>query len=259
MAEKKYRIVNRNPVEVRGHKLYRIVALRDIVFPYRQRCGKLIRAGDVGGFVEHESNLSQEGASWIGGDAMVYGDARVLGSAIVMGHAVVRGSACVSGNAIVDQNALMYGKSYVTGRAFVGGSARVYGSSQIHDEAEVEGKARVYGSCLMSGSPRIFGNAKVFGDVCVTGRAELSDGAFVDSFKCYMTFKNSWSSGRHFTCYTDVENRLVWNAGCFTGTGEELVKKAYLDSKLSGDCYKAAVEMAESVMKLNGMYGPRRM
>ena len=37
------------------------------------------------------------------------------------------------------------------------------------------------------------------------------------------------------------------------------MKKAYLDSKLSGDCYKAAVEMAERVMKLNGMCGPRIM
>lgn len=244
---------------MRGHKLYRIVALRDIVCPYRHRCSRRIRAGDVGGFVEFESNLSQEGTAWIDVDAMVYGDTRVLGDARVMGHAIVRGSACVSGNAIVDQNARVYGKSYVTGRAFVGGSAMVSGSAQVLDEAEVGGKARVYGSCLLSGSPRVFGNAKVFGDAGVVGRVYLADGAFVDSFKCYMTFKNSWSSGRYFTCYTDEENRLVWNVGCFTGTGEELVKKAYLDSKLSGDCYKKTVEMAESVMKMNGVYGPRRM
>jgi hypothetical protein len=34
----------------------------------------------------------------------------------------------------------------------------------------------------------------------------------------------------------------MWLVGCFYGTGEELVKKAYKDSKLSGDCYKAIVD-----------------
>lgn len=259
MSEKKYRIVNESPVQVRDHKLYRIVALRDIVCPTRDRCSKCIRAGDVGGFVERESNLSQEGSSWIEGDAMVYGEARVVGNARVKCNALVRGSACVSGDAIVDWNARVYGKAHVTGRSFVSGSARVYGEAQVCDDADVEGKARVYGLSIISGSSKVCGNAKVFGNADVSWKAELSDGAFVNSFKCYMTFKNSWSSGRHFTCYTDEENVLVWCAGCFIGTGEELVKKAYLDSKLSGDCYKAAVKMAESVMKANGMCGPRRM
>lgn len=259
MADKKYRIANESHVEVRGHKLYRIVALRDIPDHDMARCSKCIRAGDVGGFVEHESNLSQEGMSWIDGDAMVYGNAMVLGNARVMGHAVVRGSARVCGDAIVERNARVYGKAYVTGRAFVSGAAMVYDSAEVCDDATIDGKARVSGLSIVYGSSKIGGNAKVFGNADVRGMTELSDGACVDSFKCYMTFKNNWSSGRYFTCYTDDENCLVWCVGCFIGTGEELVKKAYLDSKLSGDCYKHAVKMAERVMKLNGMYGTRLM
>ena len=42
----------------------------------------------------------------------------------------------------------------------------------------------------------------------------------------------------------------MWRVGCFHGTSAELIDKAYKDSKLSGDCYKAAVEMAEKVFSM---------
>lgn len=55
-----------------GHILYRIRALRNI------HCGGLrIRAGDLGGWIETEENLSQEGNCWVYGNARVYGNAEV--------------------------------------------------------------------------------------------------------------------------------------------------------------------------------------
>lgn len=42
-----------------------------------------IKAGDVGGYVQSEENLSQEGNCWVFRDAKVYGDARVCGNAFV--------------------------------------------------------------------------------------------------------------------------------------------------------------------------------
>ena len=36
-----------------------------------------VRAGDLGGLVESERNLSQEGDAWVSGKALVYGDAKV--------------------------------------------------------------------------------------------------------------------------------------------------------------------------------------
>lgn len=78
----------------------------------------------------------------------------------------------------------------------------------------------------------VYGDAWVSGDAMVYGNAD------------YMTFKNSWSSGRWFT-YT-VSNKK-WKVGCFYGTGEELVRKAYADSELSGRCYEAIVRAVESI------------
>ena len=40
-----------------------------------------LSAGDIGGWIESEKNLSQNGDAWVRGDAWVYGDARVYGDA----------------------------------------------------------------------------------------------------------------------------------------------------------------------------------
>ena len=72
--------------EYLGKTLYRIRALRDIP-------SKNVEEGDLGGFVESEDNLSQEGDAWVSGDAEVCGDAWVCGDAEVCGDARVCGDA----------------------------------------------------------------------------------------------------------------------------------------------------------------------
>lgn len=54
-----------------GRTLRRIKALRDIE-------SYAVKAGDLGGWIESEKNLSHEGNAWVSGNAWVYGDARVL-------------------------------------------------------------------------------------------------------------------------------------------------------------------------------------
>ena len=93
-----------------GRTLYRIEAIIDF---------GMVKAGEKGGFVEADKNLSQEGDAWVSGNAWVYGDARVYGSAWVYGNARVYGSAWVFGDARV------YGSAWVYGNARVYGSARV--------------------------------------------------------------------------------------------------------------------------------------
>lgn len=39
----------------------------------------------------------------------------------------------------------------------------------------------------------------------------------------------------------------MWTVGCFHGTGEELVAKAYQDSETSGREYKRIVDYVESI------------
>ena len=180
--DKKYELTDETK-EIWGITLHRIRALMDI-----PRYG--VRAGDIGGWIEAESNLSQDGDAWVGGDARVYRNARVYGNAVVCGDARVYGEACVNGNA------------------------------------------------------RVCGDARVYGEALVNGNAEVSGNAEAKSIRDYAVFKNGWSSGRWFT-YT--RSNRMWRVGCFHGTGEELIAKAYKDSELSGKCYEASVRAQEAI------------
>ena len=75
-----------------GKKLFRIKAL--ISFGN-------VEEGELGGYVEKEENLSNDGNAWVAGDARVYGNAWVYGDARVFGNARVYGDAEVFGNARV--------------------------------------------------------------------------------------------------------------------------------------------------------------
>ena len=72
----KYKILEDQYVEVCGKKLYRVQALKDFGG---------VKAGDTGGYIESESNLSQSGNAWVHGNAWVYGNAWVHGNAQVNG------------------------------------------------------------------------------------------------------------------------------------------------------------------------------
>ena len=117
--------------EFNGNILHRIKAIKDF---------SRINAGDLGGWVESEDNLSHEGDAW------VYGDAKVCGNAMVYGNAEVYGDAWVYGNAKV------CGDAWVYGNAMVYGNAKVYGDAKVCGDAEVCGNAEVYGNAKVCGN-----------------------------------------------------------------------------------------------------------
>ena len=85
-----------------GKKLFRIKAL--ISFGN-------VEEGELGGYVEKEENLSNDGNAWVCGNARVFGNARVYGNAEVFGDAWVYGDAWVCGDAEV------FGDAWVCGDA----------------------------------------------------------------------------------------------------------------------------------------------
>ena len=102
---------------------------------FKLKCGIVVRKGELGGWIEKESNLS--GDAWVYGNARVYGNAWVYGDACVYGNARVYGNACVYGNARVYGNAEVYGDACVSGDAWVYGNACVYGNARVYGNAEV--------------------------------------------------------------------------------------------------------------------------
>ena len=102
---------------IREKSLFRIVALKDF---------SNVKKGDLGGLIEKEGNLDQQGNCW------VYGNARIIGDAFVCDNARVYG------NAFVGDNAKLYGN------AFVGDNARVSGNVKVSKEVIVLGNAFHY-------------------------------------------------------------------------------------------------------------------
>ena len=94
-----------------GRTLHRIRAVRDF--------GD-VKAGDLGGWIETESNLSNDGNAWVYGNSRVYGDARVYGNAWVSGNAWVYGNAEVYGNAWVYGDARVSGSKHILWISMIG-------------------------------------------------------------------------------------------------------------------------------------------
>ena len=69
--------------------------------------------GDLGGYIQQESNLDHRGAAWVYDNAQVYGNAQVAGGALVYGNARVSDAALVAGDALVYGNGLIFWASKV--------------------------------------------------------------------------------------------------------------------------------------------------
>ena len=216
-ATKKYELSNET-IEIDGITLHRIKALKDF---------SDVKAGDLGGWVEKEDNLSQMGDAW------VYDNAEVFGNAKVHGDAEIYRNAKVFGNAKIYDNAEVFGNAEIYGNAVISGNAKVFDNAQVYGDAIVYDNARVFGNARVCQGASVCGNAMVCGDAMVRCGAD------------YIIFKNFWSSGRFFT-WTRSNN--MWKVGCFYGTGEELIEKAYKDSAKSGKEYEKIVRYVDSIL-----------
>ena len=144
------------------------------------------------------------------------------------------GNCWISDNAKVYDIARVSGNAKVFDNALVFGNAKVCGNAKVYDYAKVSDNALVYGDAF------VYDNALVCGNAQVSGSAEIKDNSD------YIVFKNWWSSGRHFTW---TRNNNMWKVGCFYGTSEELIKKAYEDSEISGREYERVVNYVESMLR----------
>ncbi len=141
--------------------LHRVRALRDI--------GKEVKAGDLGGFVEHEDNLSSEP----GDDAWVYDNA------------------IVAGRGRVDMGTVLKVRAIVCDQGYASHGSVLFGDARVEDDAYIRG-ATMFGSARASGqsmvlaapddpecAPKLSGHCCVYGKV--TGKVHILGSAVVIS------------------------------------------------------------------------------
>ena len=117
MENKKYELVLDDTIQLEtGATLYRIRAYKDF--------GN-VKKGELGGYIESESNLSQKGNAWVFHNARVYENACVCDNAIVFGEARIYGNAFVRDNSRIGDEAKVYGSAQVCGNGLFEGCAKI--------------------------------------------------------------------------------------------------------------------------------------
>ena len=120
-----------------------------------------IEAGDVGGWLESEENLSHEGDCWVDDSAIVFGNAKIVQHAAIGEYAVIGGHAVIGGNAEIGGSAQISGHAVIGEHAKIGESAQISGHVQIGSEAEIDGAAKIGGNTVIGGFTEIGGNAAI--------------------------------------------------------------------------------------------------
>lgn len=125
--------------------------------------GESVRQGDLGGFVQSENNLSQEGACWLFQSAIAAEDAVVAGDAQIRDLAVVRGNALVSGSAAVRNHSLVEDHAILTA-GVVEAESRISGEAWITESQWTKEAPRICNSLVygkLSGNVRLYSGAQV--------------------------------------------------------------------------------------------------
>ena len=247
---KKYEFTDATITLSSGNVVKQIMALVDI--------GDDVKAGDLGGYIESEKNLSHNGDAWVCDYAKVYGNAnvcnnaRVYNNAEVYDEAAIRHNARVFGNAKVFGNATVYRKAMVYGNAElyadvrVFGNAKVYGNAEVFSEALVYGDAMVYDNAAVFGEAKIYGKARVYGSVWVYDSASISGDACVMRATDYFVVSPIGSRDGEVTFYRTMTGISV-NCGCFSDSLENFaasVEDTHGDDE-HGQIYRLLIEVAK--------------
>ena len=124
---------------------------------------KSVRQGDLGGFVQSENNLSQEGACWLFQNAIAAEDAVVAENAQIRNLAVLRGNTMVVGNAIIRDCSIVEDYAIFT-TGVVEGNSRIAGNARIIRNEWTQATPRVADSLVygkLSGNVRLYSGAQV--------------------------------------------------------------------------------------------------
>ena len=241
--------------------LHRIRALKDF--------GD-VKAGEFGGWVEHEGNLSQSDNCWLYDEGTVCGNGKVSDCGVVCDHGavsdngIVRGHGMVykygrifdngklfdngevydhgvvSGNGVVCDYGVVSGNGWVCGRGVVQNHGVVSDYGIVCDYSVVSGNGMVCGNGMVSGNGRVSGNCVISGDGEIFKPEQVLTVGPIGSRNDYTTF------------YRAKDSRIWVTCGCFCGSLEDFARKVeetHGDTKY-GITYKQAIDLARSQIEL---------
>ena len=134
---KKYELTTETK-EINGHTVYRIKALKS----FDTIIGRTVNAGDLGGWVESEDNLSQDGKCWLFDDAAGYENSRRYDNSVGYENSRQYGISMQSGDSVQFGNSQQFGNSRQYGDSVQDDNSRQYGDSQ-HRTGDDDGTGKL--------------------------------------------------------------------------------------------------------------------
>lgn len=235
-------------------KLYRIQALKTFTKPGGYN--PVVHVGELGGYVESEDNLSQEGSCWLFDKARVKDGGKVIEDAIVYDkclvskNSIVRGSSVVGGHCFVTNQSVIIdsrleGNVIVNGHSTIHSGAYLYGEIGV-DQSNIGGSVNLIGRISVKKS-RITAPLELSGDYELN--FDVSDPHSVIGYNVGMP------GGRLFTIKNIVASKVEdkWSTGDFVGTGVELIDfVSDSDDKQRVEYVRSIVEHHLNFFKLKG-------
>lgn len=248
---KKYKFTGEQK-RIHGIVVNRIVALKNFDNIRNPITGKKIsiKKGELGGWIEKEENLLQDGTSWVSDEACVYGnasvkdDAYVWGDVVILGNSIITENADVSGNAVISHNAVISGNASVSGGVKISGVTCVTGNAKIYDYASIMGNAMVYGDArvfenaiikdyavimsdaMVSGNAKISGKARVMGEAQVNGNATVRGDAQIYG-NCIVTDNSEIAGDTHIFGEAKVSDCFI-SAEVWIGSNAEILSNKHI-------------------------------
>lgn len=251
--------------------LYRIIYVKNLF-------NNTIKIGDLGGKVDSYSCLSHKGNCYIDFYSTVTNRAKILDNTEIR-QTIINGYIKIEGNSNIFQGDLIEVKGEINNSKIINSKFNKYiniKNSNI-ENSTIENSTINYST--IKGSTFNFVNIKdstsyysiinrTFAESVLLDNNNIKcstisistikdstiesvdiDNAYIQeasikSIKDFIIFKNWWSSGRIFT-WTKSNN--MWNVGCFHGSGEELIERAYKDSLEKGKEYEKIVNYVNSI------------
>ena len=189
---KKYELLRQNPY----NDLYQIRALREF--------GN-VRAGEAGGWIHSERDLSHNGNCWIHRFAHVCGDAVISDNALICDDVRIYDSVQISENACIRDEAKIF--DY----------ARIAGNAVIEDRVVIHDRARIDGNAKISKRSSVEGDVWIGGDAVVAEQQTIRFGTLItditkgqnieDSLRCQVGL--SFNENDEVFCYKRVAPKLT--------------------------------------------------
>ena len=148
---KKYEILmdKENTIEFEGRTLHRIKALKDF---------RDVKQGDVGGYIESESNLSQEGDCWIYDNAKSMDNSRMYGNSRMYDDSKMYNSSAMHEDSRMYDDSEMHGNSIMYGDSELNNKAKLYGklTSKVDDFIEIQNPQGRLVTCVRKGDKVLY-------------------------------------------------------------------------------------------------------